>query len=47
MAQTKEDLNRLFQHFRAQGYEGIIAKRLAWSLPSRDARPGLGQLQAG
>jgi DNA ligase-1 len=26
MAQNKDDLNRLFQHFRAQGYEGIIAK---------------------
>jgi len=26
MAQNKDDLNRLFHHFRAQGYEGIIAK---------------------
>ena len=26
MAQSKDDLNRLFHHFRAQGYEGIIAK---------------------
>ncbi len=26
MAETKEDVSRLFHHFRAQGYEGIIAK---------------------
>ena len=26
MAETKDDVNRLFHHFRAQGYEGIIAK---------------------
>lgn len=28
MAQSRDDLNRLFQHFRAQGYEGIITKDL-------------------
>jgi DNA ligase-1 len=28
MANTKDDLNRLFHHFRAQGYEGIITKTL-------------------
>lgn len=28
LAAGKEDLNRLFHHFRAQGYEGIIAKDL-------------------
>lgn len=27
-AENKEDLNRLYHHFRAQGYEGIIAKDL-------------------
>ena len=26
MVDKREDLNRLFHHFRAQGYEGIIAK---------------------
>ena len=26
MANQREDVNRLFQHFRAQGYEGIIGK---------------------
>ena len=26
MAHTREDVNRLFQYFRGQGYEGIIAK---------------------
>ena len=26
MVNQREDLNRLFHHFRAQGYEGIIAK---------------------
>jgi DNA ligase-1 len=38
MAQTKDDLNRLFHHFRAQGYEGIIAKDLAgaYHLATRD-----------
>ncbi|MBI3408216.1 MAG: hypothetical protein HY040_07655 [Planctomycetes bacterium] len=38
MAETKEDLNRLFHHFRAQGYEGIIAKDLngPYHLASRD-----------
>ncbi len=29
MANDKDDLNRLFHHFRAQGYEGIITKNLA------------------
>lgn len=28
LAQNKEDMNRLYHHFRAQGYEGIIAKQL-------------------
>ncbi len=28
LANNKDDLNRLFHHFRAQGYEGIIAKDL-------------------
>jgi DNA ligase 1 len=28
MANAKDDLNRLFHHFRAQGYEGIITKTL-------------------
>jgi DNA ligase 1 len=38
MADTPEDLNRLFHHFRAQGYEGIIAKDLAgtYHLAARD-----------
>lgn len=38
LAQSKEDLNRLFQHFRAQGYEGIIAKDLEgpYLLATRD-----------
>lgn len=38
MAQTKDDLNRLYQHFRAQGYEGVITKDLAapYRLASRD-----------
>jgi DNA ligase-1 len=26
LASNKEDLNRLFHHFRAQGYEGIVSK---------------------
>lgn len=29
MANGKDDLNRLFHHFRAQGYEGIITKNLS------------------
>jgi DNA ligase-1 len=38
MAETREDVNRLFHHFRNQGYEGIIAKDLegAYHLASRD-----------
>ena len=38
MAQSKEELNRLFHHFRAQGYEGIIAKDLngTYHLAGRD-----------
>jgi DNA ligase-1 len=28
LAQSKDDINRLYQHFRAQGYEGVIAKDL-------------------
>lgn len=26
LAHSKEDLNRLYQHFRSQGYEGIVSK---------------------
>jgi DNA ligase-1 len=38
LAQTKDDLNRLYAHFRAQGYEGIIAKDLegTYKLSERD-----------
>ena len=38
LAQSKEDLNRLYHHFRAQGYEGIIAKDLSspYLLNTRD-----------
>lgn len=38
MAESKEDVNRLYQHFRAQGYEGVIAKDLAapYRLAARD-----------
>lgn len=38
MAQSKDDLNRLFHHFRAQGYEGIITKDLKapYRLSTRD-----------
>ncbi len=38
MAQSKDDLNRLFHHFRAQGYEGIITKDLnaPYRLSTRD-----------
>ena len=38
LANNKEDVNRFFHHFRAQGYEGIIAKDLVGSyhLASRD-----------
>lgn len=38
LAQTKDDLNRLFHHFRAQGYEGIITKQLQgpYLLATRD-----------
>ena len=38
LAQSKEEVNRLFQHFRAQGYEGIIAKDLqgTYHLAARD-----------
>lgn len=40
LANGKEDLNRLFHHFRAQGYEGIIAKDLAspYHLATRDPK---------
>lgn len=31
LANNKEDVNRFFHHFRAQGYEGIIAKDLLGS----------------
>jgi DNA ligase-1 len=36
---TKDDVNRLYGHFRAQGYEGIIAKDLdgPYALGERDA----------
>lgn len=38
LAATRDDLNRLFHHFRAQGYEGIITKDLAshYKLATRD-----------
>ena len=37
-AQSKDDVNRLFQHFRAQGYEGVITKDLTapYLLATRD-----------
>jgi len=38
LAERKEDVNRLFNHFRAQGYEGIITKDLdgTYKLAERD-----------
>ena len=38
LANNQEDVNRFFHHFRAQGYEGIIAKDLlgAYHIASRD-----------
>lgn len=38
MAGSKEDLNRLYQHFRSQGYEGILTKNLdaPYRLATRD-----------
>ncbi|MCP4661325.1 MAG: hypothetical protein GY856_38470 [bacterium] len=38
MANSKEDVNRLYQHFRSQGYEGIITKDLTspYRLAARD-----------
>jgi len=38
LANNKEDVNRFFLHFRAQGYEGIIAKDLlgAYHVATRD-----------
>ena len=38
MANNHEEINRLFQHFRSQGYEGIISKQLndPYRLSSRD-----------
>jgi DNA ligase-1 len=38
MAASREDVNRLYHHFRAQGYEGVITKDLdgAYALASRD-----------
>ncbi|MDA1016310.1 MAG: hypothetical protein O3A00_17865 [Planctomycetota bacterium] len=38
LANSKDDLNRLFHHFRAQGYEGIITKDLnsPYLLAARD-----------
>ena len=38
LAANREDFNRLFHHFRAQGYEGIIAKDLRgpYHLAARD-----------
>lgn len=38
LANDKNDVNRLYQHFRSQGYEGIIAKSLGgpYLLASRD-----------
>lgn len=39
LANTKEDVNRYFHHFRAQGYEGIIAKDLlgTYHVATRDS----------
>ncbi len=38
LAENREDVNRLFYHFRAQGYEGVITKDLAgpYRLAERD-----------
>ena len=38
LANNKDDVNRLFHHFRAQGYEGIISKNLdaPYLLAARD-----------
>jgi DNA ligase-1 len=38
MAESKEDVKRLYQHFRAQGYEGVITKDLSapYRLAARD-----------
>ena len=38
LANSKDDINRLFHHFRAQGYEGIITKNLnaPYALNARD-----------
>ena len=38
LAESKDDVNRLYHHFRAQGYEGIISKDLngAYQLGTRD-----------
>ena len=38
LAQSKEDVNRLFQFFRGQGYEGLIAKSLdgTYKINTRD-----------
>lgn len=38
LAENREDVNRLFYHFRAQGYEGVIAKDLSgpYRLAERD-----------
>jgi DNA ligase-1 len=38
LAENKEDVNRLFFHFRAQGYEGVITKDLSgpYRLAERD-----------
>lgn len=40
LAQSKDDVNRLFHHFRAQGYEGIITKDLdgAYLIATRDPK---------
>jgi len=39
LAESREDVNRLFYHFRAQGYEGIITKDLngPYRLAERDS----------
>jgi DNA ligase-1 len=38
LAEGRDDVNRLYHHFRAQGYEGVIAKDLAgpYRLAERD-----------
>lgn len=46
LANNKEDVNRLFQHFRAQGYEGDHRHGFRGSVSRRNSRSQLGQAQA-